>query len=76
VVHTAANGKETLEHLDSCEPGMLNPKPYPSVILLDAVMPEMDGYTLVKTLQTRLQDPSAKIPIILPHLPGEAAVPL
>ena len=67
VVHTAANGKEALDHLDTCEPDLPdlpNANPFPSVILLDAVMPEMDGYTLVKTLKARIRDPSASIPII------------
>ncbi len=66
IVHAAANGKEALEHLDSCEadlPEMPNANPFPCVILLDAVMPEMDGYTFVKTLQGR-RDGSSGIPII------------
>jgi len=53
-VHTASNGKEALEMAEAIEP---------DVIILDLMMPEMDGFTVVEHLKkhARLQD----IPVIV-----------
>lgn len=54
VVVTAASGKESLEKARTEQP---------SIIFLDIVMPEMDGYEACRTLS---QDPATKnIPIVL-----------
>ena len=54
VVITAASGKESLEKARTEQP---------SIIFLDIVMPEMDGYEACRTLS---QDPATKnIPIVL-----------
>lgn len=54
LVVTAASGKESLEKAKSEQPSM---------IFLDIVMPEMDGYETCRTLS---QDPVTKnIPIVL-----------
>ena len=51
---TAASGKESLEKARTEQP---------SIIFLDIVMPEMDGYEACRTLS---QDPATKnIPIVL-----------
>lgn len=53
VVVTAASGKESLEKAKAEQP---------SIIFLDIVMPEMDGYEACRTLA---QDPSTKqIPVV------------
>ena len=53
IVVTAANGKESLEKAKSEKP---------SIIFLDIVMPEMDGYETCRSLS---QDPDTKnIPIV------------
>ncbi|WP_051670841.1 response regulator [Bryobacter aggregatus] len=52
---TAANGIEGLQFLDSNAP--------PSVILLDLLMEEMDGFTFLEQLRER--DPLRKIPVIV-----------
>src|SRR5262249_37433339 len=52
-VQTAGNGKEALASLEQhC----------PSVILLDLLMPEMDGFEFVEALR---RSPGARIPIIV-----------
>ena len=52
-VMVASNGREALETIETCQPDLL---------LLDIVMPEMDGATLAKELQKR---PETKdIPIV------------
>ena len=54
IVVTAASGKESLEKARTEQP---------SIIFLDIVMPEMDGYEACRTLS---QDPATKnIPIVL-----------
>ena len=54
LVVTAASGKESVEKAKSEQP---------SIIFLDIVMPEMDGYEACRTLS---QDPATKnIPIVL-----------
>jgi len=50
----AANGIEALEHLTKIEP---------SLILLDLMMPEMDGFAIVKALQQN--EKWRKIPVII-----------
>ncbi len=53
-VSTATNGKEALKAADSLDP--------PDLILLDIMMPEMDGYEVCKRLQS--QEKTRKIPTI------------
>jgi CheY-like chemotaxis protein len=59
-VVTAANGREALEKVS---------EEHPDLILLDVMMPEMDGYTV----QTKLQEnPATKsIPIIILTAKGQ-----
>lgn len=53
-IRVATRGNEALERV------IIDPKP--SLILLDIMMPEMDGFTLCKKLKSR--DETARIPII------------
>ena len=62
-VHTCGNGKEAIEYLEFGTP---------QLILMDMMMPEMDGLSILKTLQSR----DVKIPIVFLTarvLPGEKA---
>jgi CheY-like chemotaxis protein len=54
-VALAANGKEALAKLD----------PLPAVILLDLMMPVMDGFTFLETLRRDPAPQRAQIPVIL-----------
>lgn len=57
-VLTAANGQEALDILSS-----LDPSHYPQCILLDIMMPVMDGRTFLKTVETI--EELNKIPVVV-----------
>src|SRR5690349_5205953 len=69
-VFTAADGVEALE--------LLPRMPHPALILLDLMMPRMDGAELLKVL--RADDVVAAIPIVIvsamadPNMPGATRV--
>lgn len=59
----AGNGKEALEHLQR--------NPLPAVILLDLMMPVMDGYTLSQRM--RAEPALSRIPVIIVTAGGNCA---
>ncbi len=67
MVSEASDGQEALEHLQSCTPendrGFGGP-PYPFAIVLDVLMPVMDGYTFIQRLRRTLPDPLRGTPVI------------
>jgi CheY-like chemotaxis protein len=64
-VAAAANGREALE--------LLKNAPAPGLILLDLMMPELDGWGFMAALQQELPD-LAKVPVVIFSAHGEAGV--
>ena len=56
-VLTAANGKEALDSLAS--------NPRPDLIVLDLMMPEMDGFQVLEKIRTNPDQKLAKTPVIV-----------
>ncbi len=62
-VQTAADGKQALELLESG-------KAKPDLLVLDVIMPEMDGYTLLRHL--RAQPETRQLPVLMLSAKEEA----
>jgi len=56
-VHELDNGKSALEYLNQCLSGEV---PIPDLILLDLMMPEMDGFQFLKHYEIWLQKANVK----------------
>lgn len=56
----AENGKVALDKLLA-----LNEKDYPDLIIVDNIMPEMDGVTFIHELKEHFSDTLGKIPVAL-----------
>lgn len=57
-VTCAVNGKEAVSVFENSEPGYFN------IILMDIVMPEMDGFTATRTIRSLNRSDAKSIPII------------
>src|SRR5436190_7815339 len=57
-VHTASDGAEALAAVAAADAA-------PELILLDVMMPEVDGWAVLKELKGRQGDPMSEIPVIL-----------
>ena len=57
-VRCAQNGREAVEIFNSSVPGSLD------VILMDIIMPEMDGYTATRNIRGSLHPDAARIPVV------------
>lgn len=64
-VLTAANGREALERL--------NEQQQPCLILLDLMMPVMDGWQFLEALETKHQHVLATIPIVVVSAAADVA---
>lgn len=69
-VATARNGREGLEYLVGRDSSA-----WPACIILDLMMPEMDGRTFMTILHRDHADGLAKIPIIVATAKGSAVNP-
>jgi CheY-like chemotaxis protein len=61
---TAINGQEALKYLST---------QLPSIILLDLMMPIMDGFTFLEAFRKLLPDAVEKVPVIILTAAGERA---
>ena len=57
-VETVKNGLEAVQHFEACESGTYD------VILMDVMMPVMDGLTATKTIRSLERQDAKTIPII------------
>lgn len=69
-VLAAENGKRALEILQS-----LNPQDLPGCMILDLMMPEMDGKTLIDTIEQNHKDEFGHIQILIATAKGSPANP-
>ncbi|WP_408096290.1 response regulator [Peredibacter sp. HCB2-198] len=65
-VEVSENGKQGLEMLRSFDESH-----YPGLIIVDYLMPEMDGITFIKTLKTEYADSLGKIPMVISSAMGQ-----
>lgn len=65
-VEVSENGKQGLDILSSYEQSR-----YPGLIIVDYLMPEMDGITFIKTLKTEYSDSLGKIPLVISSAMGQ-----
>lgn len=66
-VSSAENGRIGLNTLLQA-----NPAEYPGLIIVDYLMPEMDGLEFIKTIKTEHADNLGKIPVIISSAMGTA----
>jgi DNA-binding response OmpR family regulator len=64
-VQTCSNGKKAYDYLLS-----LSEEQYPNCIILDIMMPEMDGATLLKISHQNHKDTLGRIPVIVATAKG------
>lgn len=64
-VTSAENGKVGLDHLLA-----LKSSEYPGLIIVDYLMPEMDGLAFIKALKTEHKNSLGRIPIIISSAMG------
>lgn len=64
-VHSAIHGQDGLKVLES-----LDIQDYPGMIILDLMMPVMDGSQFLEFVHTNKKDSFAKIPIVLASAKG------
>lgn len=67
-VKMATNGQEALEYLKA-----LSPKDYPGLIVLDLMMPVMDGRTFLLYLERHHAEDIGKIPIVVASAKGSVS---
>lgn len=70
-VSEAGNGQEALAYLRSLQPSEL-----PGLIILDLMMPVMDGVTFLEIIQREHKENLAKIPVVIATAKGSFSIPV